>query len=228
MGVGEGGVRAGVRLAVDVGSVRVGLAACDPAGVIASPVRTLTRDPAHDTDVEQVAQEARERGVVEVLVGLPLSLDGSRGPAALRTLDYAAKIVQALPGVAVRMVDERLSTVDAHRALHAAGKKEKQFRSVVDQVAAVVLLQAALDAERTSGRAPGWVVDAPSPDEREGRRKPRKRGRGEPIADEGDGTRTTTQTTTRTTRQTTQTTETTQTTNDGPRPGPEATEGWGT
>ncbi len=165
-------MRPGVRLAVDVGSVRVGLAACDPAGVIASPLRTLVRDAEHDADVAEVAAEALERDAVEVVVGWPLSLDGSEGPAALRALAYADKIRRSVPGVSVRLVDERLSTVDAHRALHAAGKKEKQFRAIVDQAAAVVLLQAALDAER-AGHTPGRVVEGP----RTGR-KPRHRGAG--------------------------------------------------
>ncbi|WP_432571086.1 Holliday junction resolvase RuvX [Kineococcus sp. SYSU DK005] len=167
-------MRQGVRLAVDVGSVRVGLAACDPAGVIASPVRTLARDPDADADVAQVAQEVRERGAVEVVVGLPLSMDGSEGPAALRAIEHAAKIALAVDPVPVRLVDERLSTVDAHRALHAAGRREKQFRDVVDQAAAVVLLQAALDAERAGGRAPGRVLPAGGAPGREKRRKPRQ------------------------------------------------------
>ncbi|WP_432509357.1 Holliday junction resolvase RuvX [Kineococcus auxinigenes] len=153
-------MRRGVRVAVDVGSVRVGLAACDPSGVIASPVRTLARDAEADTDVAQVAAEVRERGAVEVVVGLPLSMDGTEGPAALTALAHARKIALAVEPVPVRLVDERLSTVDAHRALHAAGRREKQFRDVVDQAAAVVLLQAALDAERSSGRAPGRVLPA--------------------------------------------------------------------
>lgn len=162
---------------MDVGSVRVGLAACDPAGVIASPVRTLVRDPERDGDVAEIAAEARARAAVEIVMGLPLSMDGSRGPAALRALDYAAKIVRAVPEVPVRLVDERLSTVDAHRLLHAAGKKEKQFRAVVDQAAAVVLLQSALDAER-AGHAPGRVMEGPK-----GRRKARHRGHG--VTSEG-------------------------------------------
>jgi putative Holliday junction resolvase len=174
-------VRPGVRLAVDVGSVRVGLAACDPAGVIATPVRTLVRDPAHDADVAEIAREARERSAVEIVLGLPLSMDGSEGPAALRALDYAAKIVRTVPEVPVRLVDERLSTVDAHRALHAAGKKEKQFRAVVDQAAAVVLLQSALDAER-GGPAPGRVIE-----QSKGRRKARHRGQGEARSQQHGG-----------------------------------------
>ncbi|MEZ0492944.1 Holliday junction resolvase RuvX [Kineococcus sp. TBRC 1896] len=140
--------------------------------MIASPLRTLVRDAEHDADVAEVAAEALERDAVEVVVGWPLSLDGSEGPAALRALAYADKIRRSVPGVSVRLVDERLSTVDAHRALHAAGKKEKQFRAIVDQAAAVVLLQAALDAER-AGHTPGRVVEGP----RTGR-KPRHRGAG--------------------------------------------------
>ncbi|WP_432511107.1 Holliday junction resolvase RuvX [Kineococcus sp. SYSU DK001] len=165
-------MRPGVRLAVDVGSVRVGLAACDPAGVIASPVRTLVRDAEHDADVAEIADEARQRAAVEIVLGLPLSMDGTQGPAALRALDYADKIRRAVPEVPVRLVDERLSTVDAHRALHAAGKREKQFRAVVDQAAAVVLLQAALDAER-AGHPAGRVVEGPKV-----RRKARHRAQG--------------------------------------------------
>ncbi|WP_432494465.1 Holliday junction resolvase RuvX [Kineococcus gypseus] len=170
-----------MRLAVDVGSVRVGLAACDPAGVIASPVRTLARDPDTDADVAEVAREVRERGAVEVVVGLPLSMDGTEGPAASRALEHARRIALAVAPVPVRLVDERLSTVDAHRALHAAGRREKQFRDVVDQAAAVVLLQAALDAERTGGRAPGRVLPAGAPPGRKGPRKPRH-GRTAPPA----------------------------------------------
>ncbi|NAZ81707.1 Holliday junction resolvase RuvX [Kineococcus sp. R8] len=159
-------MRQGVRLAVDVGSVRVGVATCDPAAMLATPLRTLVRDDAHDEDVAEVAREAAGRGAVEVLVGLPLSMDGSEGPAAHRALDYAGRLARAVAPVPVRMVDERLSTVDAHRVLHAAGRRERSFRAVVDQVAAVVLLQAALDVERSTGRAPGRVVGT-------GNRKPR-------------------------------------------------------
>ncbi|WP_337062721.1 Holliday junction resolvase RuvX [Kineococcus sp. G2] len=158
---------------MDVGSVRVGLAACDPSGVIASPVRTLARDEQADADVAEVAAEVRERAAVEVVVGLPLSMDGSEGPAALRAREHASKIAVAVDPVPVRLVDERLSTVGAHRALHEAGRREKQFRDVVDQAAAVVLLQAALDAERSTGRAPGRVLPAGGGAGRATRRKAR-------------------------------------------------------
>jgi len=151
--------------------------------MIATPWRTLVRDDAADTDVAEVAREAAGRDAVEVLVGLPLSLDGSEGPAARRALDYAARLARAVSPVPVRMVDERLSTVDAHRQLHAAGRSERSFRAVVDQVAAVVLLQNALDVERTSGRAPGRVVPAKNRKPRAARPHPTAR----PDAEEGQG-----------------------------------------
>ena len=154
-----------MRLAVDVGSVRVGLAACDPDGLVASPVDTLARDERGRADVRRIAAEAGERAALEVLVGLPLSLDGAERRAAGLAREYAAALAAAVAPVPVRLVDERLSTAGAHRSLHEAGRKGRAHRAVVDQVAAVWILQGALDAERASGRAPGRVVDVPVPDE---------------------------------------------------------------
>lgn len=153
-------MRRGVRLGVDVGSVRVGLAACDPAGLVASPVETLARDAAGLSDVRRIAAEVLEREAIEVVVGLPLSMSGREGPAAAAARGYAAQIARRVAPAPVRLVDERLSTVSAHQALHAAGRRGRSQRQVVDQVAAVIVLQQALDAERSSGRAPGSLVDA--------------------------------------------------------------------
>ncbi len=155
-------MRPGTRLGVDVGSVRVGLAASDPSGLVASPVETLARDVLGGRDVARVAAEAAERGAVEVVVGLPLSLSGREGPAAVAARAYAADLARALAPVPVRMVDERLSTVSATAALVASGRRGRDQRRVVDQVAAVIVLQHALDAERSSGRAPGSLVDQPA------------------------------------------------------------------
>jgi putative Holliday junction resolvase len=152
-------MRRGVRLAVDVGAVRVGLAACDPDGLIASPVETLARDASRGADVERVAVEVAERGAIEVVVGLPRSLSGAEGASASAARDYAVRLARRVAPVPVRLVDERLSTVSAHRALHDAGLRGRKHRTVVDQVAAVMVLQTALDAERASGRAPGSLVE---------------------------------------------------------------------
>lgn len=161
-------MRPGVRLGVDVGSVRVGVSVSDPDGVLATPWRTLTRDPAADTDVVQVAELAARRGAVEVVVGLPLHLNGQEGQAAHTARAWARSLQRRLPQATVRMVDERLTTVEAHRAMHDAGRSERGSRAVIDQQAAVLILQSTLDGERRTGRAPGRVL---------GERKPRHRAR---------------------------------------------------
>lgn len=162
-------MRQGVRLGVDVGTVRVGLAASDPSGLLASAVATLARDEQGGTDQRAVVAEAAERGAVEVLVGMPLHLSGRVGAAAEAARGYAEALARLLAPVPVRLVDERLSTVAATRQLRGSGVRGRRQRAVVDQVAAVVLLQDALDAERASGRPPGTLVapgagtDGPSP-----------------------------------------------------------------
>ncbi len=169
-------MRPGVRLGVDVGSVRVGLAACDPAGVVASPVQTLARDGARRSDITRIADLARERQAVEVVVGLPLSLSGAEGRAATLARTYADHLSSAVAPTPVRLVDERLTTVSAHQAMDASGRPGRRQREVVDQVAAVILLQAALDRERTSGTPGGELVGAArEPAEERRPRKPRQR-----------------------------------------------------
>ncbi|HEY0118349.1 MAG TPA: Holliday junction resolvase RuvX [Cellulomonas sp.] len=150
-------VERGPRLGVDVGSVRVGLATSDPDGVLATPVATLPRG---NGDVAAIVSEVRERGARTVYVGLPRHLSGAEGTSAAAARAYASILAQAVAPVPVRLVDERMSTVSAHRALTESGKPGRQHRSVVDQAAAVVILQDALDAERATGRRPGERVGA--------------------------------------------------------------------
>ncbi len=164
----------GVRVGVDVGSVRVGVAMSDPDGVLATPVATLRRDPAStpaqgDRDVEQIAAIVAGEEAVCVVVGLPRSLDGTEGPAARRARTYAGVLSARVAPVQVRLVDERLSTVDAHRALRDSGVAGRRQRAVVDQAAAVLILQSALDTERATGAPAGEPVGGP-------RRKPRTKG----------------------------------------------------
>jgi putative holliday junction resolvase len=153
-------MRPGARVAVDVGTVRVGVAASDPQGVLASPVATLARDARGGRDLDELAGIVAERAAVEVVVGLPTSLSGRSGPAAAAARGYAARLAQRLVSVPVRLVDERLSTVSAERELRASGRRgnARQRRQVVDQVAAAVVLQAALDTERATGAPPGELV----------------------------------------------------------------------
>ena len=151
-------MRDGVRIGVDVGSVRVGVAACDPSGLIATPVQTLRRGHG---DLAALAALVAERSAVEVVVGLPTTLAGRHGAAAEAAEAYAERLA-ALVGAPVRLVDERFSTVGAQRDLRASGVDTRRGRTVVDQVAAVIILQAALDAERATGTAPGRVVEPPA------------------------------------------------------------------
>lgn len=151
-------VRPGVRIAVDAGSVRVGVAASDPAGLLATPVTVLRRDRRTARDVDEIAVLVADRDALEVLVGLPRSLSGAEGPAAVTAREYATSLARRLAPIEVRLVDERLTTVEATRGLRAAGVRAKQSRGVVDAAAAVVLLQHALDLERGTGNPPGELV----------------------------------------------------------------------
>ncbi|MEP7194665.1 MAG: Holliday junction resolvase RuvX [Actinomycetota bacterium] len=159
-------MRRGVRLGVDVGSVRVGLAASDPAGILATPIETLDRDQDSGGDQSAIASVVLEREVLEVVVGLPRSLSGTEGPAAAAARAYANALAARISPTPVRLVDERLTTIDAHRQLRDSGLPGRSQRAVVDQAAAVLILQTALDAENSSGLPPGELV---------ARRKPRTR-----------------------------------------------------
>lgn len=142
-------MRAGVRLGVDAGAVRVGVAVCDPSGVLATPLVTLRRDAAHGTDVDRLAALVAEYEVVEVVVGLPRSLSGAEGAAAVTARAYAAEIERRVSPVPVILSDERMTTVIATRTLAQRGVRGRRQRDVVDQAAAVLILQTWLDAERT-------------------------------------------------------------------------------
>ncbi len=147
-------MRDGVRLALDWGDARIGVAASDPAGILASPVTTLT---ASQAPVEAVLRLVAEYEPIEVLVGLPRNMDGSSGPAAAKARRVAGELADRLD-VPVRLVDERLTTVQASRALRASGRNAKKQRSRIDQAAAVEILRGALDGERATGEPVGELV----------------------------------------------------------------------
>ncbi|WP_049564441.1 Holliday junction resolvase RuvX [Streptomyces sp. SBT349] len=151
-------MRRGRRLGVDVGEARIGVASCDPDGLLATPVETV---PGRDVPAAQrrLAQLVAEYEPIEVVVGLPRSLHGGEGPAAARVRAFAEDTARRLAPVPVRLVDERMSTVSATRSMRASGVKEKKGRSRIDQAAAVVILQSALETERSSGRPPGQCVE---------------------------------------------------------------------
>ncbi len=148
-------MRRGVRIGVDVGDVRIGVARSDPSGLIATPVETVRRGKG---DLARLRALTAEDEAVEVVVGLPRSLSGGEGPSAAKVREFAARIAEAVAPVPVRLCDERLSTVTAEAVLRGQGKKGQKRRAVVDQAAAVVILQNALDTERGTGAAPGELV----------------------------------------------------------------------
>ncbi|MFE3092967.1 Holliday junction resolvase RuvX [Streptomyces sp. NPDC059248] len=151
-------MRRGRRLAIDVGDARIGVASCDPDGVLATPVETV---PGRDVP----AAHRRLRALVgeyeplEVVVGLPRSLSGREGPAAGKARTFARELARGIAPVPVRLVDERMTTVTAGQGLRAAGVTAKKGRSFIDQAAAVVILQNALESERASGAPPGESVE---------------------------------------------------------------------
>ncbi|MBC2879758.1 MULTISPECIES: Holliday junction resolvase RuvX [Streptomyces] len=151
-------VRRGRRIAVDVGDARIGVASCDPDGILATPVETV---PGRDIPQahKRLAAIVAEYEPVEVVVGLPRSLKGGEGPAAAKVRTFAKEMARRVAPVPVRLVDERMTTVTAAQGLRASGVNTKKGRSVVDQAAAVIILQNALETERTSGRPPGEPVE---------------------------------------------------------------------
>jgi putative Holliday junction resolvase len=135
-------------VALDLGSVRIGVAYCDSGRTIASPWGALTRTGDATRDRAAVVAVIEEVGAKLVVVGLPLSLSGRAGPAARAALSEVAALREVLQpkGITVETADERLTTVEAQRSLTAAGRKGKAARSVIDSAAAMVLLQAWLAA----------------------------------------------------------------------------------
>ncbi|MEU3232710.1 Holliday junction resolvase RuvX [Nocardiopsis alba] len=157
-------MRHGVRLAIDPGNARIGVAVSDPSGMLASPVETVPRGRG---DVERIAVLVLEREAREVIVGYPASLSGKEGPAARTSREFAHSLARLLAPVPVRLVDERLTTVTAQGHLlsgasfgRKGAKGGRARRSVIDQAAATVLLQSALDQERSTGHPPGEIVRA--------------------------------------------------------------------
>lgn len=144
--------RRGRRLGVDVGKVRVGVAWSDPDGILAAPLETVPRDRTPDTtspsDIARIAELAAEHDVVEIIVGLPVTLKGTESFAAAEARAYADLLSRRVTPIPVQLIDERLTTAVASRRLAERGVKGKRKRAVVDQAAAVEILQQWLDKQR--------------------------------------------------------------------------------
>jgi putative Holliday junction resolvase len=147
-------MRQGVRVGVDVGTVRIGVARSDLHGMLATPVETVARGIG---DLERILSIATEIDAFELIVGLPLALSGAETASTRNAKEFARRLASATE-LPVRLVDERLSTVSAQAALRASGRSSRQSRPVIDQVAAVIIVQHALDFERTAGTPPGEIA----------------------------------------------------------------------
>ncbi|MGI3785391.1 MAG: Holliday junction resolvase RuvX [Janthinobacterium lividum] len=146
--------RRGVRVGLDWGDARIGVARCDPDGVLATPYATVRAGEAEVADLLAVLAEL---GPIEVVVGLPTTLAGTEGPAARKVRERAGRLAAATP-VPVRMVDERFTTVEVSRRLREGGRKARDQRSVIDAAAAAAILEHALSVERSRGEPPGGLL----------------------------------------------------------------------
>ena len=133
-------------LGLDYGERRIGAAIGDELEIAAHPLPTIERD---GEELDRIARVVEERGAERIVVGLPVQMDGAEGPAARKVRGFAKELRQALPGVEVLLVDERLSTAQAHSALSEMGAGQKERREKVDRMAAQIILQRHLEQRRT-------------------------------------------------------------------------------
>lgn len=145
----------GVRLGIDPGEARIGVAASDPSGFLASPVETVQRG---EGDIARLQALVAEYEAIRVYVGLPRSLSGTEGPAASRVREFAQQFADRIAPIPVLLHDERLTTVSAEAMLRERGRKGQKRRAVVDQAAAVIILQSALDREHATALIAGEHV----------------------------------------------------------------------
>lgn len=135
-------------LGIDFGSSRIGIAISDELGMLAHPLETIPNDSLFLPKLQKIVLE---KGISRIVVGIPRNMDGSYGPAAEKAKLFLSQLKSAFPGVQFVSWDERLTTVEAQRLLHAAGRDIKKSRPVIDQVAAQVLLQSYLDSVAGAG-----------------------------------------------------------------------------
>ena len=143
------------RLGIDVGTVRIGVAVCPGNTQLAMPVETVSRG---DGDLARIAAIALERGAEIIFVGDPITLAGKVEQAAKAAREFASELADHVPELEVRMVDERLTTAESARSLAATGRDTRNARKVIDQAAAVSILQNAVDTEAITGERAGTKV----------------------------------------------------------------------
>ena len=149
-------MRQGRRAAIDVGKARVGLAISDPQGILASPVATIARVEIAET-VKAAIAALDDYSIIEAYVGLPVNLSGAKTESTVDAIAFAKELEAQAP-FDVRLIDERMTTNTAAAGLRASGRNVKNSRSVIDQAAAMVILEHALSSEKNQGKAPGMSI----------------------------------------------------------------------
>ena len=147
----------GSRLAIDVGTVRIGLAICDPDAIVCTPLPALIRSKLLSESLQEILSIVSETGVIEVYVGDPLSLSGSETLSTKDAREFALQLAE-LSSVPVRLVDERLTTVTASSKLRQNGKSAKTAKGLIDSASAVEILDQALNISKQSGKPAGLRV----------------------------------------------------------------------
>lgn len=146
--------RRGVRVGLDWGDARIGVARCDPDGILATPYATVA---AGEREVADLLAVLAELEPLEVVVGLPTTLAGTEGPATRKVRERAGRLAAAT-SVPIRLVDERFSTVEVSRRMREGGRRAKEQRSVIDAAAAAAILEHALSIERSRDQPPGALL----------------------------------------------------------------------
>lgn len=150
-------MRMGVRLGIDYGGARIGVAACDPQATVVLPLQVVPTSK-YGEDVEEVAQIAADRDAIEIVVGYPRHMSGKTGASARAARKFARELAHAYPRARVALVDERLTSVQAHSLLAAGEVSGRERKGKVDPLAAAIILETALESERRGGKPPGETV----------------------------------------------------------------------
>ena len=149
-------MRKGIRYAIDYGDQRIGLAKSDVDAIMAVPVATIKND---EFALKNLLEHLNETGYLDIYIGLPKHLSGVLGQSALKAQEFARKLSAEIDVDSIRMLDERLTTTSASARLQESGVNTRNQKSIIDQAAAVELLEFALDSEKRTGNIPGLKID---------------------------------------------------------------------
>lgn len=150
-------MRSGRRLAIDVGKVRIGIATCDFHAILASGLETVARSADLEPSLRRIVELVNELEPIEIYVGLPVSMSGNHSASTNDAIEFARQL-NSLVSTEIRFIDERMTTVTAANALKLSGRDSKSGRQIIDQIAATVILEQAMEQEKSSGAKPGKAM----------------------------------------------------------------------